>query len=65
LSDCGTFVGVNWETGMQFHVILFVGDIRFSSFGGDTETNTSTFLLLFKKKDYFEPIDEGAPHQTY
>jgi hypothetical protein len=23
-----------------------------------------TFLLLFKKKDYFEPIDEGAPHQT-
>jgi hypothetical protein len=24
LSDCGTFVEVNWETGKQFHVILFV-----------------------------------------
>jgi hypothetical protein len=33
-------------------------------FGRDTETDTSTFLLIFKKGVYFEPIDEGAPHQT-
>jgi hypothetical protein len=29
-----------------------------------TETDTSTFPLLFLKKDYFEPIDEGGPHET-
>jgi hypothetical protein len=28
------------------------------------ETDTSTFLLIFLKKDYFEHFDEGAPHQT-
>jgi hypothetical protein len=28
------------------------------------EIRKPTFLLLFKKKDYFEHIGEGAPHQT-
>jgi hypothetical protein len=41
------FVEVNWETGKQYNVILFVKeDIRFSSFERDKETDTSDFSTI-------------------
>jgi hypothetical protein len=54
LSDCGTFVEV--KIGKQESSAMWFclwADIRFSSFGGDAETDTSTFLLLLKKRFFW------------
>jgi hypothetical protein len=64
LLDCGAFV--IWEAGKQCHVIFFVRGYSLQQFQrryGNRHFDFSTNNIILKK-DYFEPIDEGAPHQT-
>jgi hypothetical protein len=63
LSDCVSFVEVNKETGKHCHVILFVRGYSFQQcFGGVLRHFDFSSIIL--RKYYFEPIDEGDPHQT-
>jgi hypothetical protein len=48
LSDCGKFVEVNWETGKQCHVILFVRGYSLQQFWrryGNRHLDLSTIFL--------------------
>jgi hypothetical protein len=45
LSDCGTLVEVNWETGKQWHVILFVRGYSLQQFRRRCGNRLYTIIL--------------------